>query len=138
MIIKDNKILTLKYVYNGQPLYALPGGNVEDNENVAETLTRELQEELGVDILVKDLFSVAETYNPTKKSNVIHMTFKVDISKGEPIPDKSQTTTLGVEWLDIDTVDEQNLYPNIGLHIKKSKDNLHINKYLGAIDQKWL
>lgn len=138
MIIKDNKILTLKYVYNGQPLYALPGGNVEDNEYVADTLVRELQEELGVDISVKDLFSVAETYNPTKKSNIIHMTFRADISKGEPTPDKSQTTTLGVEWIDINTIEEKNLYPNIGGHIKKSNDNSHTNKYLGAIDQKWL
>jgi 8-oxo-dGTP diphosphatase len=138
LIIKDNKILTLKYVYNDQPLYALPGGNVEDNESVKDTLVRELQEELGIDIEVNELFSVAETYNPTKKTNILHLTFVSEITNGTPIPNQEQTTTLGVEWLNIETLSEKNLYPNISTQIKLSSDNYHTNKYLGTLDQKWL
>lgn len=138
LIIKDNKILTLKYVYNDQPLYALPGGNVEDNESIKDTLIRELQEELGIDIEVNELFAVAETYNPTKKTNILHLTFTAKIASGVPTPNKEQTTTLGIEWLNIDTLTEKNLYPNISTQIKLSCDNCHTNKYLGTLDQKWL
>lgn len=138
LIVKDNKILTLKYIYNDEVLNALPGGNVEDNESVKETLIRELQEELGIEINVKELFSVAETYNPVKKSSILHLTFLADIARGVPSPNKEETSALGIEWIELDSITTKNLYPNISTQIKMSKDNLHANKYLGTLDQKWL
>ncbi|HTF81257.1 MAG TPA: NUDIX domain-containing protein [Cytophagales bacterium] len=138
LIIKDSKILTLKYVYNGAALFALPGGNVEHNETIKDTLIRELEEELGINIIIKDLFSVGETYNPEKNSNILHLTFIAEISGGSPVPNPEHTTCLGVEWIDIQDVAHINMYPNIAKHIAISSDNTHTNKYLGLLDQKWL
>lgn len=138
IIVKGNKILTLKYSYGGQLLFALPGGNVEENEIIKETLIRELQEELGIQTNVLNIVAVAETYNETKKSSVLHLCFITEITAGEPIPNPEQTTTLGVEWLEIEKLEEYNLYPNIIESIKKLPNTEINNIYLGAIQQKWL
>ena len=54
VIIEDNKLLVFfrrKLVNNKMiTYYALPGGHVEGNETLEETVIRELKEEMNLDI----------------------------------------------------------------------------------------
>jgi len=55
IILKDDKVLTVKR--NQQPwrgMYWLPGGHVENDEENIDALKREIKEELGFDIEVKE------------------------------------------------------------------------------------
>lgn len=57
ILIKDNKIALLhKRVKNE---YKLPGGGVESNENFEETLIRELYEETGCNVEIKEYLGIA-------------------------------------------------------------------------------
>lgn len=47
-IIKDGRILLIRRIKTGW--YELPGGKIEDGETAEETATREIKEELCVDI----------------------------------------------------------------------------------------
>lgn len=47
--IKDKKILST--LSKGKDKYYIPGGKREENENDAETLIREIKEELSIDII---------------------------------------------------------------------------------------
>jgi 8-oxo-dGTP pyrophosphatase MutT (NUDIX family) len=47
-IIRDNRLLVLEEVDN--ELYLMPGGKPEAGESAEQTLKREIQEELGVDL----------------------------------------------------------------------------------------
>jgi len=47
VIVKDKKVLLLKRdMGNGQVFWDVPGGRIDDNEDILETLKRELLEEL--------------------------------------------------------------------------------------------
>ena len=58
VIIEDNKLLVFfrrKLVNNKMiTYYALPGGHLEENETLEETVIRELKEEMNVDIKILD------------------------------------------------------------------------------------
>lgn len=55
IIIKDDKILLIKRKKAGEVYWVLPGGGVENGEINELALARECQEELGVEVKVKEL-----------------------------------------------------------------------------------
>lgn len=60
ILIKNGFILVQKPKNDDE--YALPGGHVSFGETNEETLKREFLEEIGIDIIVKDLKLVGEVY----------------------------------------------------------------------------
>ncbi len=52
-IIRDNRLLVLEE--ENQELYLMPGGRPEIGENTGQALSRELKEELGVDLHIESL-----------------------------------------------------------------------------------
>lgn len=59
IIIKDDKILLIHRVKNGQEYYVFPGGGVKEGESLEEALIREVKEELTLDIkLFKQIFNI--------------------------------------------------------------------------------
>jgi 8-oxo-dGTP diphosphatase len=56
IIIKDNDIILLYRKKNQQTYYVFPGGGVEANETEEQALIREVNEELGLVISVKNEF----------------------------------------------------------------------------------
>ena len=60
VIIKDNKILLIHRIKNGQEYYVFPGGGVKEGESLEGALVREIKEELTLDIKVfKQIFNIA-------------------------------------------------------------------------------
>lgn len=56
IIIQDGAVLLIHRIKHDREYYVFPGGSVEDtDENDFTALMRECREELGVDVLVKDL-----------------------------------------------------------------------------------
>lgn len=50
-LIKDNKIVVIKYKQHDNGYYDIPGGKIEDNETSEDASIREFKEETGMDIL---------------------------------------------------------------------------------------
>lgn len=136
IIMADNKILTLKYNYNGNLLYALPGGNLEFGEKLEVALKRELEEEIGLEIEVQDLLFLAEVHQPNK--DTLHCVFNAKIVSGKPELNPQETTALEICWIPIENLEENNLYPNIKIQIKEHfvEDKDH-QVFLGEISQPW-
>jgi 8-oxo-dGTP diphosphatase len=136
IIIADNKLLTLKYNYNGNTLYAIPGGNLEFGEKLEEALARELEEEIGLKIEVQNLIFIAEVR--LQKKDTLHCIFKSIIVSGTPNLNPKETTALEICWLPLSTLEDYNLYPNIKTEIKEhfleGKDH---QVFLGEISQPW-
>lgn len=136
IILSDNKLLTLKYNYNGNWLYAIPGGNLEFGEKLELALKRELAEELGLEIEVLNLLFLAEVHQQDK--DTLHCVFNAQIVSGTPKLNPIETTALEICWIAIESIEDYNLYPNIKTQIKEhfleGKDH---QVFLGEITQPW-
>ena len=136
IILSDNNLLTLKYNYNGNLLYAIPGGNLEFGEKLEGALKRELQEEIGLEIEVQNLLFLAEVHQQNK--DTLHCVFNTKIVSGIPQLNPKETTALEICWLPIESIEDYNLYPNIKTHIKEHFMNAKDQQvFLGEISQPW-
>lgn len=132
LLRRADAVLALRYRYGTADVYGLPGGNPDDGETLAETLVRELREELGVAVRVGRLLLLGEVLISGKKS-VLHAVFEGEILEGEPVPNPAETTALAAVWLPEADLDRLNLYPNVGAFLK----NPPPGPYLGRIAQEW-
>lgn len=137
--VEDNKVLTMRYSYGGRDRFNLPGGGVEEgDELVVATLHREFREELGVEITVGDLLFTAETR--VHNRHVFHMIFHITKIIGTPSCHRSMTKAIEVVWLPLESLAQETLYPAIGPEIKfffLSGHPAHRRIHLGALDQPW-
>lgn len=87
----------------------IPGGRIEEGGSVVDTLAREVQEELGVDITGEPQFFAAVVSNitiPTDTGPVglVLMVYTVKLASGEVIISDEH---LGYEWVDKDVAAER-------------------------------
>jgi 8-oxo-dGTP diphosphatase len=84
-LIKDNQILLSRRFQTGYKdgMYSLPAGHIEDNERMSLGTTREISEEIGLDIAPEDLKLVHIMH---RKEDDIRMDFffVAEEWKGEP------------------------------------------------------
>ena len=133
-IIKEGKILLMRYEYGGENVFNLPGGNAETLESINETVERELIEELNLGIKTGKLLLVGETHNNIKNQTVLHLVFEAKIVSGTPIINPEHTTALEVVWKSVSEISHLNMYPNVGeLLFEPYREGA----YVGAIQQNW-
>ena len=112
IIIKDNKILLIHRIKNGQEYYVFPGGGVKEEESLEEAISREIKEELTLDIkLFKQIFSI------TNQNQEEHY-FLVEDFDGTPILNGEERERMNENnqymptWIKLDkAINLSNLYP---------------------------
>ena len=119
IIIHNNKVLLHRNVKD--TYYALLGGRVKFGENSADTVKREIKEELGKDIEITGYISTIENFFEANNKKYHEIMF---IHKAEFIDDddkKIETTLKNIEgnedkqiqyeWISLDELDEKNIRP---------------------------
>jgi ADP-ribose pyrophosphatase YjhB (NUDIX family) len=71
VLIEDNKILVVKQDVTETRRWALPGGRPEFGETIEQCLVREMKEETGLNVSVKDLLYVTDRFY--RNTHVVHM-----------------------------------------------------------------
>lgn len=137
LIIENQQVLTMQYNYGGQEVYNLPGGNLELGEYLCEALSREMQEELGIEVAVGEMILVGEVYFEDRKKHTLHLLFEGKITAGIPKLNPKETSALGIKWLNISDLEKVNLYPNLSKSIQEYLAGKLGNKYIGKINQQW-
>lgn len=114
IIIKNNKILLSKQ-WDG---YDLPGGGVELGEHIEQALIREVKEETGFDIEVKDVVYANSSFFklPVSGKNVqsIHLYFESEIIGGkistEFLDEDEKTYASQAEWVELSQIKNLKMY----------------------------
>ncbi len=107
LIQKDDRIFLCKRMHNDRfgSMWEFPGGKVEDGEDKAAALKRELAEEIGVEVDVGSLVTTLEDEIPIMKIHVF--LYNCNIIKGEPRCIECQDTV----WATLDEAKKLNLAP---------------------------
>jgi len=89
---KEGKILLIRRAGRTFHNYwALPGGIVEEGETVEEALTREMLEELGVEVTILDILGVYSKPNRDPRDHTISVVFICEY-EGKPEAGDDATT----------------------------------------------
>lgn len=109
IIVQDSKILLVRRVPNDflGGVYELPGGGIEDDENFAESVRREVLEETGLDVSIITHVLNGFDYKTDKKPRVRQINFIVTTKPGNTILDPSEHDDY--KWVDQDLMSELNV-----------------------------
>ena len=136
-IVENNHLLLMQYRYGNTDVYNLPGGNVDKSETLTETVVRELMEELGIEVGLKEMILLGDVIMPEGKEDVLHCVFEGKILSGKPVLNPKETSALAVVWMPLVDLHELEMYPNIGAQLQWFYlEGRRIN-YMGRIGQKW-
>ena len=136
-IVENNHLLLMQYRYGNTDVYNLPGGNVDKSETLTETVVRELMEELGIEVGLKEMILLGDVIMPEGKEDVLHCVFEGKILSGKPVLNPKETSALAVVWIPLVDLHELEMYPNIGAQLQWFYlEGRRIN-YMGRIGQKW-
>ncbi|MDI6870845.1 MAG: NUDIX domain-containing protein [Bacillota bacterium] len=126
IIIQDNRLLTTRNVDREGEFYLLPGGGQEPGESLPAALQRECREEIGVEVEVGELLFVRDYIGRNHEFaaldadvHQVELMFACTLPAGQvprpgTDPDARQAGLwhqVGVEWLDLDRLEEYRLYP---------------------------
>ena len=128
IIKKNGKLLIGKRPANGLlgGMWEFPGGKIEDGEDHQMALRRELEEELGIDVILREVFG--EYKHAYTHFSVTVFPYFVEIVSGVPIAKVAEK----IEWAPIDTLKE---YPmgkvdrSISNNLQKKLDARSPNLY---------
>jgi len=107
-IIKDGKILLCRR--KEADYFFFPGGHIDFGEKAEETLKREMQEEIGMDISKLEFIGTNENYF-AQNGDVHHefnLVFSGEIPAGEVVAKEDYLT---FEWKDLASIQSEKLYP---------------------------
>ena len=109
LIIKDDKMLAIKISDGKEEWYIMPGGGQNVEERLPDVVCREVAEEMGLQVEVKDLAFVIEGIHGEKFHRVDLVFLCEYIGKIENVVLQSDTNQVGYDWLDIKTLNTKNL-----------------------------
>lgn len=124
IIIKDKKVLLVHNMKHGLRVEP-PGGKKEPGEGWEESVIREIKEELGVTVAVKNVIGEYATHSP--EGEFLVRLYLCEIASGEPrIMEPEKIPSFG--WYSLEDIrraaNEGTLVPNMGLALADIKNLL--------------
>ncbi len=112
LIVIEGKMAAIKIRDAGEEWYIMPGGGQETEETLNEAVCREVLEELGIVVECRDLLFVVEGVHG-ETFHRVDLIFSCEYIADAPgAALHSDTNQVGIEWLDISTLNLQPLYPS--------------------------
>ena len=112
LIIHDGKMLAIKISDGKDEWYIMPGGGQDVQELLPDAVCREVAEELGLRVAVKDLVFVIEGLHG-ENFHRVDMVFLCEcIGEIDDPVLQTDTNQVGYAWLDMRTLNTTPLYPS--------------------------
>ena len=119
-LIRDSKVVVIKYKEHDNGYYDIPGGKIEDGETIDEASIREFKEETGITITKEHYIGHNTIEYPERIFDL--SIFIVDEYTGEPLEFEENNSM----WISIDDLyKETKLFPSVEA-IKYLKDGMNL------------
>lgn len=130
MLIRDNKIFMMERQNTGYEdgNWDLMSGHIEPNESLTQAVVREAKEEIGINIMVKDLKLVHVLNRISLDWERVDFFFKAEKWEGEPkIAEVDKCSEIG--WFELNNLPENVIKPvRQGIeHIQKNSPYSELN-----------
>ncbi|MBF0610208.1 MAG: NUDIX domain-containing protein [Magnetococcales bacterium] len=136
LLVREERLLLMVYRYGDQERYNMPGGKLDEGEEIGACLQREWWEELGMKIRLGSLALVAETL--VEERQVLHLLFHAT-SEDEPCLNPVETHASSLLWLPLQKLSEAPLYPAVGeALLDLLVRGVAVPCYQGRVVQHWL
>ena len=117
--MRVNKLLVIKKIggpYSGR--YDLPGGSIEKNETILDTIIREFIEETGIHIRISNLIGTRDYIVPWQRPyfeythcHHISIFYEVDYISGDISDSPNVDDSLGAKWIELTDINLENSSP---------------------------
>ncbi|MGD6874230.1 NUDIX domain-containing protein [Sutcliffiella horikoshii] len=106
IIMQNEKILLVlnKDEYSNN-LWGLPGGVIEKDENLLESLKREIWEEVGLTFTDVKIAYVHESFIPQYSAHSLVTTFEVNIIGNKPKIQDPDGEIIDYKWVDVNEIE---------------------------------
>lgn len=83
LCMRKGQILMVQTQSGSRLIYNFPGGAMDDGESLLESLKRECREELGCNVIVRDLVHVSERLyqHPDFNNKSFHLYYLIDLDR---------------------------------------------------------
>ena len=114
LLVNSNNEVLLGYSHNN---YQFPGGHVEENETLIQTVNREVLEETGIEIEIVSNQKHEISYKP--KMNIQKKVLFFEAKKVGGILKNQESEIQAVEWVQIEKVFEKLTYEKSRIEFQK-------------------
>ena len=95
--------------------WSMPGGAVEENETLEQATIREVQEETGLLVKIRDVVAINERFFQEDNEHAIFITFRTEIIGGKIFIENPDEISE-IKWVDIPTADKLMPYHKNGIY----------------------
>ena len=117
------EILMLKRAGTGyyDGYYDLPGGHLEEGEDIFDGMIREAKEEIGI-TMNRENMKIIHIYHKFKRG-MLKFVFKTDYYEGIPTNAEPQSCEK-IEWIEFENLPE-NIVPSISIELENIKNGIY-------------
>lgn len=135
VLVQEGKILLVEHEKGKERYWVLPGGKVQEGEEVRAAVAREVKEELGLQVRARNLLIIDEVIWPSGTRHDLDITFEVELLGGE-LAIETGTVVKGACLFPLKDLKKIDLRPSVGsvlLEILAEKGEGRGARYLGNI-----
>lgn len=108
MIVDGDKVLITRS--EGDTLWDLPGGRIHEGESLEEAISREVKEELGIEIVVKRLLCSEQSLHRKDEKFILFVIFEAALADPENISFVPSEESEEIRWIDRNEYDAASMF----------------------------
>ncbi len=114
IIIKNNKILLVRYIENsGKSYLVAPGGSVNGEEGLSQAVVREVKEETGIDVVPDKILCVEDLCFDVYRMTKVWFLCRVTGGRLERTQGAIDEKINEAKWFSKDQLKDETVYPSI-------------------------